>query len=169
MKVLGFAGRSGSGKTTLMEALIPRFVLAGLRVSVIKHVHHEFDMEQPGKDSYRHRQAGAGEVMIVAPHRWALLHELRDAPQPTLREQLERLSPCDLALVEGFKREPIPKLEVHRKATGGPLLCREDPNIIALAADEPWDVSLPQFPLDDHRCIVGFVMDWLCLAPIRRQ
>src|SRR5918994_6629869 len=112
MKVIGIAGYSGSGKTTLIEKVIPVLVRAGLRVSLIKHAHHEFDIDQPGKDSYRHRHAGCAEVLITSSRRWALIHELRGAPEPLLSEQVKHLSPCDLLLVEGYKREPIPKLEV---------------------------------------------------------
>jgi len=122
MKTFGFAGYSGSGKTTLIEQLIPRFVKQGLRVSLIKHAHHAFDVDQPGKDSYRHRHAGAGEVLVTSSRRWVLMHELRGEPEPSFEAQLEHLSPCDLLLVEGFKHAPIPKLEVWRAVTGEGLL-----------------------------------------------
>ncbi|HSE00307.1 MAG TPA: molybdopterin-guanine dinucleotide biosynthesis protein B, partial [Burkholderiales bacterium] len=108
MKIFGFAGWSGSGKTTLIEKLIPLFVARGLRVSLIKHAHHAFDVDQPGKDSYRHRHAGCGEVLVSSSRRWALVHELRGAPEPGFAELIERLSPCDLVLIEGFKRERVP-------------------------------------------------------------
>src|SRR5512140_574785 len=121
MKVFGFAGYSGAGKTTLIEALIPRFTARGLKVSLIKHTHHNFDVDRPGKDSYRHREAGASEVMLVCDQRWAIMHELRGETEPPFEEQLARLSPCDLVLVEGFKYSPIPKLEVHRPAYGKPF------------------------------------------------
>src|SRR5229473_750240 len=117
MKIFGFAGWSGSGKTTLIEKLIPRFVQRGLRVSLIKHAHHTFDVDQPGKDSWRHRHAGAAEVLVTSSRRWVLMHELRGAQEPAFEQQLERLSPCDLLLVEGFKFVAIPKLEVWRAAT----------------------------------------------------
>ena len=116
MRIFGLAGWSGSGKTTLLTALIPELVRRGVRVSTIKHAHHEFDIDRPGKDSWLHRQAGASEVMVASPRRFALMHELRGAPEPTLRELLARMAPADLVLVEGFKRAPHPKLEVHRSA-----------------------------------------------------
>src|SRR5712692_6158366 len=116
MKIFGFAGYSGSGKTTLIEQLVPQFVMRGLKVSLIKHAHHGFDIDQPGKDSYRHREAGCSEVLITSSQRWVLVHELRGEQEQNLHYQLNRLSPCDLVLVEGFKKEPIPKLEIHRAA-----------------------------------------------------
>src|SRR5438270_14002206 len=118
MRVFGFAGWSGSGKTTLIEQLIPRFVAHGLTVSLVKHAHHEFDLDQPGKDSYRHRHAGCLEVLVSSPKRWGLLHELRGAPEPPLEEQLKHFAPCDVVIVEGYKKHAIPKIEVHRKAAG---------------------------------------------------
>src|SRR3954465_8395732 len=118
MKTFGFAGWSGSGKTTLIEKLIPRFVDAGLRVSLIKHAHHSFDVDTPGKDSYRHRQAGASEIMVTSSRRWVRWRELRGAREPSFDEQVKRISPCDLLRVEGFKFAPIPKLEVWREETG---------------------------------------------------
>ncbi|MBI2310952.1 MAG: molybdopterin-guanine dinucleotide biosynthesis protein B [Betaproteobacteria bacterium] len=158
MKVFGFAGYSGSGKTTLVEELIPRFVMEGLRVSVIKHAHHDFDIDKPGKDSYRHRRAGATEVMITASRRWVIMHELGNEPEPELPEQLKRLSPCDLVLVEGFKRQPIPKLEIHRKEAHKPLLFPEDKHVVAIATDEKLDTTLPQFGLEDYDAIVNFIL-----------
>src|SRR5687768_5852951 len=128
MKPFGFAGWSGSGKTTLIERLIPLFNARGLKVSVVKHAHHSFDVDQPGKDSYRHRHAGATEVLLTSSRRWVLMHELRGASEPALPTLLARLSDCDLALVEGFKRAPIDKLEVWRAASREPLLFPEDPN-----------------------------------------
>src|SRR6185503_11562820 len=122
MKIFGFAGWSGSGKTTLIEKLIPLFVERRLRVSLIKHAHHSFDVDQPGKDSYRHRHAGCTEVLLSSSARWAVMHELRGAPEPTLTEQLKHFSPCDLVIVEGYKHEQIPKVEVHRKGADAPLL-----------------------------------------------
>ena len=136
MKVFGFTGPSGSGKTTLIEKLIPIFTGLGLRVSVIKHTHHDFDLDRPGKDSWRQRQAGAREVLLTSDTRWVLMHELRGAPEPDLPEQLAHLSPCDLVLVEGFKRQPIPKLEVWRAANDTPLLQPTDATIVAIAADD---------------------------------
>src|SRR5690606_34652806 len=118
MRVFGIAGYSGSGKTTLIERLIPDFTGRGLRVSLVTHAHHRFDIDRAGKDSWRHREAGATEVLVTSSMRWALMHELRGAPEPTLEEQLARLSPCDLVLVEGFKHASIPKLEVYRPSLG---------------------------------------------------
>ena len=158
MKIFGFAGWSGSGKTTLIEKLIPLFVKRDLRVSLIKHAHHTFDVDQPGKDSYRHRHAGCSEVLVSSSRRWALVHELRGAPEPRFAELLEQLSPCDLVLIEGFKRERVPKLEVHRAATGEPLLHPQDHDIVAIAADRRLDTKLPQFDLDDAPDIASFVL-----------
>lgn len=152
------AGYSGSGKTTLLEKLIPCFTAQGLRVAIIKHAHHDFDIDQPGKDSYRHRLAGAQEVLVGSAQRWALMHELRGAPEPTLDEQLARLSPCDLVLVEGYKREAIPKLEIYRAANGKPLLFPQDPYIIALAADPAVATHLPQFALEEVQAIAQFIL-----------
>ena len=163
MKVFGFAGYSGSGKTTLIEQLIPRFVSRGVRVSLIKHAHHTFDVDQPGKDSYRHRHAGAGEVLVTSSRRWVLMHELRGRREPALEDQLAILSPCDLALVEGYKASAIPKLEVHRPAHGRPLMFPENPHIVALASDVPIETSLPLFDLNDYDRIAGFVMTYLQL------
>jgi molybdopterin-guanine dinucleotide biosynthesis adapter protein len=137
MRIFGFAGWSGSGKTTLIEQLIPSLVGGGLRVSLIKHAHHGFDVDQPGKDSYRHRRAGCAEVLVTSAERWALMHELRGGPELTLDESLARLSACDLVLVEGYKAAPIPKLEVWRPAAGKPLLYPRDPWIVAVATDTP--------------------------------
>jgi molybdopterin-guanine dinucleotide biosynthesis protein B len=158
MRIFGLAGWSGSGKTTLLTALIPELTARGLTVSTIKHAHHEFDIDQPGKDSWRHRQAGAHEVMIGSARRWALMHELRGRPEPTLDELIERLSPVDLVLVEGFKRHPHPKLEVYRSTLGKPLLHPEDPHIVAVAADEPLEVPLPVLPLSDPTAIANFIL-----------
>ncbi len=158
MKIFGFAGWSGSGKTTLIEKLIPLFVARGLKVSLIKHAHHTFDVDQPGKDSYRHRHAGCTEVLVSSSRRWALVHELRGAPEPGFAELLERLSPCDLVLIEGFKRERVPKLEVYRAATGEPLLHPQDHDIVAIASDRRLDSKLPQFDLDDAYAIAGFIL-----------
>jgi len=160
MKVLGIAGYSGSGKTTLIEKLVPRLVKAGLRVSLVKHAHHDFDVDYPGKDSWRHRQAGCAQVLVSSSRRWALMNELGGAPEPGLPEQLRHLSACDLVLVEGFKRDAIARIEVHRKAGGQPLLYPDDPHVIAVATDERLDTSLPQLPLDDADGIARFVVDF---------
>jgi molybdopterin-guanine dinucleotide biosynthesis adapter protein len=164
MKIFGFAGWSGSGKTTLIEKLIPRFAASGLRVSLIKHAHHTFDVDQPGKDSYRHRQAGAAEILVTSSRRWVLMHELRGAHEPSFDEQVKRLSPCDLLLVEGFKFAPIPKLEVWRAATGEPLLHPNDSHIVAVASDRKIETRLPLLDLDDDRGIAQFVLAHLGLA-----
>ena len=164
MKTFGFAGWSGSGKTTLIEKLIPRFAKRGLRVSLIKHAHHTFDVDHPGKDSYRHRHAGASEILVTSSRRWVLMHELRGAPEPLFEEQLKHFSPCDLLLVEGFKFAPIPKLEVWRAETDEPLLHPNDEHIIALAADAKVDTALPLFDLNDDAAIAGFVLEYLKLA-----
>ena len=158
MKTFGFAGWSGSGKTTLIEKLIPRFVRLGLRVSLIKHAHHTFDVDHPGKDSYRHRHAGAGEILVTSSRRWVLMHELRGAPEPAFEEQVRRLSPCDLLLVEGFKHAPIAKLEVWRAQTGEPLLHPNDPHIVAIATDARLETSLPLLDLNDDAAIASFIV-----------
>jgi len=164
MKAFGFAGWSGSGKTTLIEQLIPLFVARGLKVSLIKHAHHSFDLDQPGKDSWRHRQAGCTEVLVTSSRRWALVHELRGAPEPTLAELGARLAPCDLLLVEGFKREKLPKLEVYRSSVGEPLLHPHDPDIVAVASDAPVDTRLPQLSLNHPPAIAQFVLRHVDLA-----
>jgi molybdopterin-guanine dinucleotide biosynthesis protein B len=158
MKIFGFAGWSGSGKTTLIERLIPLFVERGLKVSLIKHAHHTFEVDQPGKDSYRHRHAGCTEVLASSSRRWALVHELRGAREPGFAELIERLSPCDLVLVEGFKREKLPKLEVYRAVVGEAPLHPQDADIVAVASDERVATKLPQFGLDDAPAIAGFIL-----------
>lgn len=163
MKIFGFAGYSGSGKTTLIEKLIPMFTQRGLKVSLVKHAHHTFDVDTPGKDSYRHRQAGCMEVLVTSSRRWVLMHELRGAPEPVLAEQIKRLAPCDLLLVEGFKHEPIPKIEVYRAEIGEPLLHPHDPYIIAIASDRALDTSLPQLDLNAPQKIAHFVLAHLGL------
>ena len=164
MKIFGFAGWSGSGKTTLVEKLIPRFVQRGLRVSLIKHAHHNFDVDTPGKDSYRHRQAGASEILVTSSRRWVLMHELRGAQEPSFDEQVRRFSPCDLLLVEGFKFAPIPKLEIWRKETGEALLHPNDPHIVAIAADTKVETRLPQLDLNDDAAIAAFILKHLELG-----
>ena len=164
MKTFGFAGWSGSGKTTLIEQLIPRFVKQGLRVSLIKHAHHTFDVDQPGKDSYRHRHAGASEILVTSSRRWVLMHELRGAPEPSFDEQVKHISPCDLLLVEGFKFAPIPKLEVWRAEPGEGLLHPNDPHIVAVASDAKVQTKLPLLDLNDHAAIESFIVKHLALA-----
>ena len=163
MKVFGIAGYSGSGKTTLLEKLIPQFTARGLKVSVIKHAHHGFDIDRPGKDSYRHRAAGASEVLLSCNDRWALMHERRDGSDVTLDDLLARLAPCDLVLVEGFKQEPIPKLEVWRPENGKPPLFPERSDIVAVASNVTLATSLPELALDDVAAIADFVMNTLQL------
>lgn len=157
MKVFGFAGWSGSGKTVLIEKLVPRLTGRGLRVSLIKHAHHEFDVDQPGKDSWRHRQAGCTEVLLGSSRRWALMHELRDEPEAGLAFLLTRLAPCDLVLVEGYKRESMPKLEIHRAENGKAPIHTYDSDVVAIAADVRFDSALPQFGLDDADAIADFI------------
>jgi molybdopterin-guanine dinucleotide biosynthesis protein B len=161
MKVFGFAGYSGAGKTTLIEQLIPRFTARGLRVSLIKHTHHNFDVDQPGKDSYRHRAAGAGEVLLTCDTRWVLMHELLGAPEPTLEEQLQVLTPCDLVLVEGFKATPISKLEIYRPALGKPPIWPANQSVVAVASDSALDCPLPVLDLNNPDAIVQFILDYL--------
>ena len=164
MKTFGFAGWSGSGKTTLIEKLIPLFVKRGLRVSLLKHAHHSFDVDHPGKDSYRHRHAGAGEVLVTSSRRWVLMHELRGAQEPSFDEQVKHLSPCDLLIVEGFKFAPIPKMEVWRAETGEALLHPNDRHIVAVASDARVETKLPLLDLNDHEGIAAFVVTHLKLA-----
>jgi molybdopterin-guanine dinucleotide biosynthesis adapter protein len=160
MRVFGLAGWSGAGKTTLLKRLIPCLIAQGLRVSTLKHAHHDFDIDQPGKDSWEHRQAGASEVLVASSRRWALMHELRDEGEPGLATLLGRLSPVDLVLIEGFKRDPHPKLEIFRAVNGKPPLHPDDPRIIAIATD----VTFPNFRgasfgLDDIDAIAAFIGD----------
>ncbi|NWG39293.1 MAG: molybdopterin-guanine dinucleotide biosynthesis protein B [Hydrogenophilaceae bacterium] len=157
MRVLGITGYSGAGKTTLIEKLILILNAEGVVVSVIKHVHCAFDIDQPGKDSYRQRHAGAAEVLVASDKRWALMHENRSGIEPPLRELLTKLSPCDLVLVEGWKRDPIPKLEVHRAANGKPWLYPDDPDILAVVSDVPPPDDKYRLALDDVASIRAFI------------
>jgi molybdopterin-guanine dinucleotide biosynthesis adapter protein len=143
MRIIGLAGWSGSGKTTLVTKVIPVLVKRGLTVATVKHAHHEFDLDRPGKDSWLHREAGATEVAIASSRRWAVIHELRDEPEPPLAEILAKLSPADLVIVEGFKRHAHPKLEVYRGVVGKPFLYPQDDCIVAIATDK----LLPEAPL----------------------
>jgi molybdopterin-guanine dinucleotide biosynthesis adapter protein len=158
MRLIGLAGWSGAGKTTLLRRLIPCLAGRGISVSTVKHAHHEFDVDQPGKDSWEHRQAGASQVLVSSARRWALMTELRGAPEPDLRSLLARLSPVDLVIVEGFKRDPHPKLEVYRTENGKPWLHPEDPAIRAVASDVPPPADLPWIPLDDIGGIADLVL-----------
>ena len=164
MKIFGFAGWSGSGKTTLIEKLIPLFAGRGLRVSLLKHAHHSFDVDHPGKDSYRHRQAGATEVLVTSSRRWVLMHELRGSKEPSFEEQAKHLSPCDLLIVEGFKFAAIPKLEVWRAITGEALLHPNDPHIVAVASDAKLETKLPLLDLNDPPAVAAFIVAHLKLA-----
>ncbi len=158
MRLIGLAGWSGSGKTTLLAKLLPVLIARGRTVSTLKHAHHEFDVDKPGKDSHTHRLAGAHEVLISSARRWALMHELRDEAEPTLAELVPHLSPVDLVIVEGFKTQMHAKLEVHRSAVGKPLLFPGDPNIVALASDHrPPNLQLPFADLDDIEAIADLV------------
>ena len=159
MRLIGLAGWSGAGKTTLLEKLIPELTGRGLSVSTLKHAHHAFDVDKPGKDSWVHRQAGATEVLISSANRFALMREHRGAPEPTLAELLERLAPVDLVLVEGFKRGPHPKIEVWRAANGKPFLHPEDPTIRAIASDQALDgMPLSVVDLNDTGAIANIVL-----------
>jgi molybdopterin-guanine dinucleotide biosynthesis protein B len=165
MKVIGFAGWSGSGKTTLIEQLIGLLERRGLAVSLIKHAHHEFDIDHSGKDSHRHRNAGCREVLVTSARRWALVHELHNEPELTLDQALAQLSPCDIVLVEGYKQAPIAKIEVWREETGKPQLFPNDPHIIAVASNRPVATTLPQLDLDQPALIADFIVTALCVAP----
>lgn len=164
--VLGLAAFSGTGKTTLLEKLLPRLRDAGVRIGMIKHTHHDFDIDQPGKDSYQLRKAGAGQMMIASGRRWALMVETPErSGDPSLQELIKRLDSTrlDLILVEGFKHETFPKIELHRPALGKPLLYPDDPGIVAFASDQPapGDLPIPYLPLADAEAIAGFVLGWL--------
>jgi len=158
MQIFGIVGWKNSGKTTLVAALVREFCARGLRVSTVKHAHHAFDLDRPGKDSYQHRDAGAHEVLIASHGRWALLHELRGAAEPALAGLLQHMSPVDLVLVEGFKGEAHPKLEVRRRDSSGAPLSDTDPHIVAIASDETVTAqSCPVFALDDVTAIADFI------------
>ena len=163
-KILGIAGYSGGGKTTLVAALIPVLNAHGISVSTIKHAHHAFDVDTPGKDSFEHRRAGAHEVLVSSAHRWALMHENREAEEPALDALIAQLAPVDLVLVEGWKFGAHPKLEVHRPHIGKPLLAANDPAVIAVACDAPEtlpQLSCPVLPLADISIIADFVVGFL--------
>jgi molybdopterin-guanine dinucleotide biosynthesis protein B len=159
MRLIGFAGWSGAGKTTLIVRLIPELNRRGLSVSTIKHAHHNFDLDQPGKDSYAHRAAGAEEVLVASASRVALMRELRGAPEPSLAELLRLLKPVDLVLIEGFKRDPLPKIEIFRAANGKPPMHPNDRDIVALISDavEP-SARLPRAPIDDIAAAADLVL-----------
>lgn len=163
--LIGLAGWSGAGKTTLLDLVIPILTEQGLRVSTLKHAHHDFDIDKPGKDSYRHRQAGATQVMIASANRWALMQELRGAPEPDLPDLLPHMQAVDLIIVEGYKRHGHAKLEVHRSANGKPWIYPEDPLIKAIASDvpPPADCVLPWVHLDDIQGIAALMQS--CASP----
>ena len=167
MRIIGLAGWSGSGKTTLLTKVIPRLVASGLKVSTLKHAHHAFDIDQPGKDSHTHRLAGATEVLVGSAKRFALVHELRGAPEPSLKELLAKLAPVDLVIVEGYKTQPHPKLEVHRACVGKPLIYPGDSWIVAVASDLPLPgTELPVIGLDDIETIADVLL--VESAPLER-
>jgi molybdopterin-guanine dinucleotide biosynthesis adapter protein len=156
MRIIGLAGWSGSGKTTLVTKVIPVLIERGLRIATVKHAHHDFDTDQPGKDSWLHRRAGASEVAIVSARRWAIVHELRQEAEPELMEVLAKLSPVDLVIVEGFKRHPHPKLEIYRAEVGKPLLHPDDDCIVAVATDKALpQAQVPVVMLDDIETIAN--------------
>jgi len=165
-KIFGIAGWKNSGKTGLAVRLVSEFTRRGYRVSTIKHAHHDFDIDKVGADSYRHREAGAHEVTIVSGTRYAIMHELRGAPEPSFEEILARIAPCDLVLIEGYKREPIPKIEARRlDAANRTPLAPQDPHIVAIAADHPvTDAALPAFDLDDTDGIADFIARTVALG-----
>ena len=163
MKIFGVTGWKNSGKTGLMERLITEFTARGLTVSSIKHAHHSFDIDHPGRDSYRHRDAGARQVLLASRNRWALMHELRDEDEPSLGDLLKQLSPVDLVLIEGYKRDRHPKIEAHRKETGQPLIAPEDETIVAVASDTSVTIDRPVLDLNDTASIANFIAQHLKL------
>ena len=166
MRILGLGGWSGAGKTTLLSKLIPELIRRGISVSTMKHAHHGFDVDQPGKDSYVHRQAGATEVLIASEKRWALMHELRGEHEPGAAELAKHMSPVDLLLVEGFKRDPHDKLEIYRAGNNKPLLSAGDPTYVAILTDTPLPgASLPVIDLNDIPAIADFIVKHCGLKP----
>ena len=163
MKIFGVTGWKNSGKTGLMERLITEFTARGLSVSSIKHAHHSFDIDHPGRDSYRHRDAGARQVLLASRNRWALMHELRNEDEPSLGDLLKQLLPVDLVLIEGYKRDRHPKIEAHRKETGQPLLATEDETIVAVASDTSLTIDRPVLDLNDTASIANFIAQHLKL------
>ncbi|RYH01639.1 molybdopterin-guanine dinucleotide biosynthesis protein B [Salipiger sp. IMCC34102] len=158
MILFGVTGWKNTGKTGLMERLVTEFTTRGLSVSTVKHAHHSVDVDHAGKDSHRHRQAGAQQVLLASANRWALMTELRGAQEPPLSALLARLDPVDLVLVEGYKRDTHPKIETHRAEAGQPLLARNDPTIRAVATDTPLDIDRPTLDLDDTAAIANFIL-----------
>ena len=164
MRIYGVTGWKNSGKTGLMERLVAGITARGFSVSTVKHAHHSFDVDHPGRDSYRHRDAGAREVVLASRNRVAVMSELRDAEEPKLADLLTRLAPVDLILIEGYKRDTHPKIEAHRKETGQPLIAPNDTTIRAVASDEPLDIDRPVFDLDDTDTIIEFILREVGLA-----
>ncbi len=158
MNIFGVTGWKNAGKTGLMERLVTEITQRGFTVSTLKHAHHSFDVDHPGKDSHRHRIAGASQVLLASGTRWALMTELRDAPEPPMKDLLTHLAPVDLILVEGYKRDTHPKIEAYRAATGNPLIAIDDPTIKAIATDSPLSLDRPQFDLDDTAAIADFIL-----------
>lgn len=164
MKIYGVTGWKNAGKTGLMERLVTEITGRGLRVSTVKHAHHTFDVDHPGKDSHRHRVAGATEVLLASRNRFALMHELRDEEEPTLESLLAKLMPVDLVLVEGYKRDRHPKVEAHRAETANPLIAPQDPTIHAVASDTPLTLDRPVFDLNDTQAIADFILSEVGLS-----
>ena len=158
MRLYGVVGWKNAGKTGLMERLVTEITGRGISVSTVKHAHHSFDVDHPGKDSHRHRVAGATEVLLASRNRFALMHELRDKDEPSLSELLQKLAPVDLVLVEGYKRDTHPKVEAHRSVTGNPLIAPDDPTVRAVASDTPLELDRPVFDLDDTKAIADFIL-----------
>ena len=164
MKVFGVTGWKNSGKTALVERLVGEFISRGLSVSTVKHAHHTFDVDHPGRDSYRHRAAGAKEVLLVSKNRWAIMHELRDEDEPELSEILKKVEKVDLVIIEGFKRDRHPKIEAFREETGTSAIARKDESIVAVAADTPLtDLKIPVFDLNNTSEIADFISGFLDL------
>ena len=167
-RIFGLAGWSGSGKTTLVTRLLPEIVARGFKVSTVKHAHHAFDVDKPGKDSYEHRAAGATEVMVSSANRWALMHEHRGDPEPNAADLVKMMNPVDLILIDGFKKEGHDKLEVHRPSVGKPLLQPDDPHVVAVASDEPLPgLPVQRLDLNDVGAIADFILTH-CGLPLRR-
>ncbi|KJZ18045.1 molybdopterin-guanine dinucleotide biosynthesis protein B [Loktanella sp. S4079] len=164
MKIFGVVGFKNAGKTGLMERLVTEITKRGVSVSTIKHAHHNFDVDQPGKDSYRHRVAGAQQVLLASGARWALMTELRDEKEPPLEQLLAQLADVDLVLIEGYKRDRHPKIEAFRAAPQNPLIAKDDPTIMAVATDTPLQIDLPQIDLDDTVTIADFILDQVGLC-----
>lgn len=167
MKVMGIVGWSGSGKTSLLVELLPLLREKGLQVSTMKHAHHRFDVDKPGKDSFRHREAGASEVMVVTSSRWVLMHESREEPEPSIETLIARMTPVDLLLIEGFKTHHHPKVEIHRASEGRPLLFPDDPGIVAIASDSDLPgANIPRLDLNDPKAISTFILGYTGLGGI---